>query len=237
MMQMLLAPNPSPMTLDGTRTFIVGRARPVVIDPGPNDPRHLDAIERALGGIAPVAILLTHAHPDHADAAPPLAARTGAPVWTGGDGDEVHTDAGPLRAIATPGHTPDHLAFLWNRQLFAGDVFMGGSDTTLVAPPEGDLAAYLRTLDRVGGLPIDIILPAHGPAITDPAAAVERYRAHRHERIAQVVAAIRASGSTRPAEILDAVYGPTLHPALRPAAEGSLRAILTYLRNETEAPR
>jgi glyoxylase-like metal-dependent hydrolase (beta-lactamase superfamily II) len=236
MLRTLIAPNPSPMTLDGTRTFIVGRERPVVIDPGPDAPRHLDAIERALGGAVPVAILLTHAHGDHADAAAPLAARTGAPVWRGSDGDEVNTDAGPLRAIATPGHTPEHLAFLWDRQLFAGDAFMGGSDTTLVAPPEGDLAAYLRTLDRVAGLPIDIIHPAHGPAITDPADAVERYRAHRHERIAQVVEAIRTTGSTRPADILDAVYGPTLHPALRAAAEGSLHAILTYLRNETEAP-
>ena len=135
--RVLQAANPSPMTLDGTRTFIVGRERPVVIDPGPDAPRHLDAIERALGGAVPVAILLTHAHGDHADAAAPLAARTGAPVWRGSDGDEVNTDAGPLRAIATPGHTPEHLAFLWDRQLFAGDAFMGGSDTTLVAPPEG----------------------------------------------------------------------------------------------------
>jgi hydroxyacylglutathione hydrolase len=251
MLRTLIAPNPSPMTLDGTRTFVVGRARPVVIDPGPDAPQHLDAIERALGGFAPAAILLTHAHGDHADAAPPLAARTGAPVWIGhgalhpprgfarwlADGDEVETDAGPLRAIATPGHAPEHLAYLWGRTLFAGDAFMGGADTTLVAPPEGDLAAYLRTLDRVAELPIDIILPAHGPAIDSPAAAVQRYRAHRHERIAQVVEALRTTGSERPADILDAVYGPTLHPALRPAAEGSLKAILTYLRNETEAPR
>ncbi|HEX8360249.1 MAG TPA: MBL fold metallo-hydrolase [Longimicrobium sp.] len=251
MLRTLLAPNPSPMTLDGTRTQLVGRERPVVIDPGPDDPQHLDAIERALGGIVPVAILLTHAHGDHADAAAPLAARTGAPVWIGhgalhpprgiarwlADGDEVDTDAGPLRAIATPGHAPEHLAFLWDRTLFAGDAFMGGGDTTLVAPPEGDLAAYLRTLDRVGELALDVILPAHGPAIPDPSAAVGRYRAHRHERIAQVAEAIRATGSTTPADILDAVYGPTLHPALRPAAEGSLHAILTYLRNETEAPR
>lgn len=247
MLQTLLAPNPSPMTLDGTRTFIVGRERPVVIDPGPDDPAHLDAIARALGGVAPGAILLTHAHPDHADAALPLASRTGAPVmmargalhssvrdvarWLA-DGDEVETDAGTLRAVATPGHVPEHLAFHWIEPdtLFAGDAFMGGSDTTLVAPPEGDLAEYMRTLDRVGQLAPARILPAHGPPIDDPAAAVERYRAHRRERIEQVVRALGAAGPARPEQILDAVYGAALHPGLRLAAGGSLHAILAYLR-------
>ena len=245
MIQTLLAPNPSPMTLDGTRTFIVGR---VVIDPGPDHPAHLHAILLALGDVLPAAILLTHAHGDHSAAAVPLARRTGAPVmmsrgalysplhdadvarWLA-DGDEVETDAGPLRAIATPGHAPEHLAFLLNGDtLFAGDAFMGGSDTTLVAPPEGDLAAYLRTLDRVAELAPAVILPAHGPPIEDPVAAVERYRAHRMERMEQVVRALRASGPARPAEILDAVYGAALHPGLRVAAEGSLHAILAYLR-------
>jgi glyoxylase-like metal-dependent hydrolase (beta-lactamase superfamily II) len=241
----LLAPNPSPMTLDGTRTFVVGR---VVIDPGPDDAAHLDAIVDALDGAPPAAILLTHAHGDHSAAALPLARRTGAPVmmsrgalhsplhgaevarWLA-DGDEVEADGGTLRAIATPGHAPEHLAFLWNGDtLFAGDAFMGGSDTTLVAPPEGDLAAYLRTLDRVGRLAPAVILPAHGPPIEDAAAAVERYRAHRLERIEQVVRALRAAGPAHPAEILDVVYGAALHAGLRVAAEGSLHAILAYLR-------
>jgi glyoxylase-like metal-dependent hydrolase (beta-lactamase superfamily II) len=244
----LLAPNPSLMTLDGTRTFVVGRERPVVIDPGPIIPVHMAAIDRALDGVAPVAILLTHAHQDHSEGALPLAHSTGAPVmmargalhsliydheiarWLA-DGDEVETDAGPLRAVATPGHAPEHLAFLWNGDtLFAGDAFMGRSDTSLVAPPEGDLAAYLRTLDRVGELAPAVILPAHGPPIEDAAAAVERYRAHRMERIEQVVRALRAAGPARPAAILDAVYGAALHPGLRIAAEGSLHAILAYLR-------
>lgn len=249
MLQMLLAPNPSPMTLDGTRTFVVGRERPVVIDPGPDDPAHLDAIEGALGGVAPAAILLTHAHPDHSAAAAPLAKRTGAPVmisrgalhsplrdeqvarWLA-DGEEVETDAGTLRAVATPGHVPEHVAFHWlaENTLFAGDAFMGGSDTTLVAPPEGDLAAYLATLDRVEALAPSRILPAHGPPIEDPLAAVRRYRAHRGERIEQVVRALRAAGPARPSQILDAVYGAELHPGLRHAAKGSLHAILGYLR-------
>ena len=246
MIRTLLAPNPSPMTLDGTRTFVVGRERPAVIDPGPDDTAHLDAIVRALGGAAPVAILLTHAHPDHSDAAAPLAKRTGAPVMmargalhpplrTGvarwlADGDEVATDAGTLRAVATPGHVPEHIAFLLDDTLLAGDAFMGGSDTTLVAPPEGDLAAYMATLDRVEALAPARILPAHGPPIEDPLPAVRRYRAHRHERIEQVVRALRAAGPARPAQLLDAVYGAGLHPGLRRAAEGSLHAILAYLR-------
>ena len=244
MIRTLLAPNPSPMTLDGTRTFVAGR---VVIDPGPDDAAHMDAIVDALDG-APAAILLTHAHGDHSAAALPLARRTGAPVmmargalhpplddadiarWLS-DGDEVETEGGTLRAIATPGHAPEHLAFLWNGDtLFAGDAFMGGSDTTLVAPPEGDLAAYLTTLQRVRELAPAVILPAHGPPIEDADAAVQRYRAHRMERIEQVVRALRAAGPARPGEILDAVYGAALPPGLRLAAEGSLHAILAYLR-------
>jgi glyoxylase-like metal-dependent hydrolase (beta-lactamase superfamily II) len=252
MIRALLAPNPSPMTLDGTRTFLVGRERPAVIDPGPADPAHLDALTQALDGFRPVAILLTHAHPDHADAAPELARRTGAPVmmargapgprlfegavrWIG-ERDRVDTDAGVLRVVQTPGHAPEHLAFLLeagggegDRALFAGDLFMGGADTTLVAPPEGDLTEYLRSLDRVQALNPSAIHPAHGPTIDDPLPAIHRYRAHRAQRIAQVEQAL-AAGPARPGELIDRVYGAELHPALRGAAEGSLRAILLHLQ-------
>ena len=251
MLQTILAPNASPMTLDGTRTFVVGRERPAVIDPGPDDPAHLDAILAALDGRTPAAILLTHAHGDHADAAPALAARTGAPVWMAPGamsiridgfetrhirhGERIETDAGALTAVATPGHAPEHVCFLWtegpaetHRSLFAGDMFMGGGDTTLVAPPEGDLTEYLLSLDRLEALRPSVIHPAHGPAIPDGMEAIARYRAHRAERIAQVVRALR-QGPAKPAELIDRVYGPELHPALRGAAEGSLRAILTHL--------
>ena len=254
MIRTLLAPNPSPMTLDGTRTFVIGRERPAVIDPGPADPSHLDALTAALDGHAPAGILLTHAHPDHADAAPELARRTGAPVmmargaagprlfegavrWIG-ERDRVETDGGVLRVVQTPGHAPEHVVFLLeanggegegDRALFAGDLFMGGADTTLVAPPEGDLTEYLRSLDRVQALNPSAIHPAHGPTIHDPLAAIQRYRAHRAERIAQVERALGA-GPARPDELIDRVYGTELHPALRRAAEGSLRAILHHLR-------
>lgn len=255
----IVAPNPSPMTLDGTRTFILGRERPVVIDPGPDDPAHLAAILAALGEAAPISILLTHSHADHAALAPELAERTGAPVLMGrgalrpvlgsgfvtlwiGEGHAVETDAGPLTVHAAPGHAPEHVVFLWKGEgapeggaLFVGDTFMGQGDTTLVAPPEGDLAAYLRTLNRIEALGASILYPAHGPEIADARAAVERYRAHRMERIGQVVRALRATGPARAGEIVDAVYGAALDPRLKTAAEGSLTAILGYLTSEGRA--
>jgi glyoxylase-like metal-dependent hydrolase (beta-lactamase superfamily II) len=251
MLQSILAPNPSPMTLDGTHTFIVGRERPVVIDPGPNDASHLDAILAALDGRAPISILLTHGHGDHSEAAPTLAARTGAPVRVAAgapgirtdslvsrrleDGERIETDAGALTAVATPGHAPEHVCFLWtggpaehDRALIAGDMFMGGGDTTLVAPPEGSLTDYLASLDRLEALRPGAIHPAHGPVIADGMEAIRRYRAHRAERIEQVVRALR-QGPAAPGELIDRVYGAELHPGLRGAAEGSLRAILAHL--------
>jgi hydroxyacylglutathione hydrolase len=249
----LLAGNASPMTLDGTRTFIVGHRRPVVIDPGPDDPAHLAAILAALRGATPAAILLTHAHADHAGAAPALARATGAPVrlarglHNGGrtlpdgtvriaDGERVECDAGSIRAVATPGHTPDHLAYWWTGAaalrrgaLFVGDLLMGVGDTTLVAPPEGDLGAYLRSLDRVAELAPEILLPAHGPPLHDPLAAVARYRAHRRDRIEQVRGALEQRPAASADELLEPVYGAGLHPALREAAAGSIRAVMRYL--------
>jgi glyoxylase-like metal-dependent hydrolase (beta-lactamase superfamily II) len=139
--------------------------------------------------------------------------------------------------VPTPGHAPEHACFLWTggppeheRSCFAGDMFMGGADTTLVAPPEGNLTEYLASLDRLEALAPTVLHPAHGPAIADAAEAIRRYRAHREERIAQVVRALRQGGGARAAELVGRVYGPALLPALVPAAEGSLRAILAHLR-------
>lgn len=258
----VLAPNPSAMTLDGTRTYLVGRERPVVIDPGPALEAHVAAVEAALGGARPAAILLTHSHGDHSGAAPALAERTRAPVcmargalrqgfapglvvsrWLA-DGDAVECDAGTLGAIATPGHAPEHLAFIlrqgvrssWDA-LFVGDHLMGEGDTTLVAPPEGDLADYLESLERLGAAEAEVMYPAHGPPIADPAAAVRRYAAHREARIAQVREALRAGGTARPAALVSRVYGAGLDPALRRAAEGSVGAILGYLEKRGEVRR
>ncbi|HEX2091941.1 MAG TPA: MBL fold metallo-hydrolase [Longimicrobiaceae bacterium] len=255
-LRVLLAPNPSPMTLDGTRTYLVGRARPVVIDPGPALDEHLGAILEALGGVRPEAILLTHSHADHSGAAPALAKRSGAPVlmargalrpripsaavdrWID-EGDQVETDAGTLQAIATPGHAPEHLSFFWGqgRALFVGDHLMGEGDTTLVAPPEGDLAMYLESLERVRRVDAGVLYPAHGPPIRDPEAAVERYLEHRLARIDQVRGTLREGGAATPAALVRRVYGPGLHPGLASAAEGSLRAILAYLERRGEVRR
>lgn len=252
-LRMLLARNASPMTLDGTHTFIIGHRRPVIIDPGPADPAHEDAILAAIEGAEPAGVLLTHSHADHSRLAPLLAARIGAPLmmapgamgevlkpesvgrWLA-DGDVIETDAGALHVIATPGHAPEHVSFHWRETgaLFVGDTFMGQGDTTLVAPPEGDLGAYLRTLDRVAALAPSILYPAHGPPITDPAEAVQRYRRHREERIAQVVHALRRAGPSHTAGLVDVVY-PDLFPALRGAAQGSLEAIVGYLISSGQA--
>ncbi len=241
------------MTLDGTRSFIVGRSRPVVIDPGPEDPAHLNAIERALEGRKPEAIVVTHSHADHAGGAAVLAAATGAPVlaaagavgagypselgvrWVA-EGVEVETDSGLLRVLATPGHAPEHIALRWTGggapeggAVFVGDLLMGSGDTTLVAPPEGDLRAYLLSLERIAALKPAILYPAHGPPLTSPAAALRRYVAHRMERVAQVRSARSANPGAPAEDLVRRIYGPALHPALAAAAEGSIRAVLAYL--------
>jgi glyoxylase-like metal-dependent hydrolase (beta-lactamase superfamily II) len=255
MLRTILAPNPSAMTLEGTICFIVGRENPVVIDPGPADEAHLAAVESLLSGRRPAAILLTHAHADHSAAAPALAERTGARLLMGrgaigsawlepslsgwlSEGDEVQTDAGPVRAIATPGHSPEHFAFYWRGEpatdsgsLFVGDLLMGSGDTTLIAPPEGDLSDYLASLDRVGEIGASVLFPAHGSAITEPERVIARYLTHRRERIEQVAEALRATPSAEPEQLVDAVYGPGLDPALRAAAAGSILAIIRFLDN------
>ena len=258
---MIRAPNPSPMTLDGTRSYLIGRSRPVVIDPGPADPAHLAALQAALGGNVPVAILLTHAHPDHSAAAPPLARATGAPVlmsggaitraidpaavarWIG-EGEEIETDAGTLRAIATPGHTPEHLAFFWSGgtapaggALFVGDLLMGEGDTTLIAPPEGDLSQYLESIERVRELHPAILFPTHGDPLHDSARAVERYLVHRQERLRQVHAALAAEMSATAPELVGRIYGSELPPELAGAATASVQAMLVHLEKTGRAVR
>jgi glyoxylase-like metal-dependent hydrolase (beta-lactamase superfamily II) len=241
----VLAPNPSPMTLDGTNTWIVaepGSSAVVVIDPGPDDDGHLRRVlALATAGDRRVArILLTHGHHDHSGGAAGFSALTGAPVRAadpahrlGEEGlaaGDVITDAGcELRVAATPGHSADSVCLLLaaDDALLTGDTVLGRG-TTVIAP-DGDLGDYLRTLDRLRDLAdgLRLLLPGHGPALTDPAGTVDYYRAHRAERLDQIRAAL-AAGARTPAEIVAIVYADA-DPSVWPAAEWSVKAQLAYL--------
>ena len=243
-LRIIRASNPAPLTLDGTRTHVVGRDSIAIIDPGPDLPEHLDAVAEVIGGGVVVSILLTHAHPDHADGARALSARVGAPVRGLRDGslaagERILTEAGALHVIATPGHTPDHVAFHWPaaRAVFVGDLMLGGLDTALVAPPEGDLGEYLQSLRRLQALDADVLYPAHGEPFENPAAAIDRYIAHRHERLARVRRALGDAGAAgaSPNEVMSIVYGSDLDPGLRPAAMGATLAYLRWLEDAGEA--
>ncbi len=235
----VLAPNASPMTLDGTRTWIVGTRVAAVIDPGSAAPAHLDRLAHEVAG-ATVSIVVTHEHPDHSTGAAELAARLGAPILgiAAGSlqsGDAVPTDAGDLVAIPTPGHAPDHIALHWpsEQAVFVGDLMMGGLDTAVVAAPEGDLGQYIESLERIRTLRPRILYPAHGPPFEDPDEAIDRYIRHREERRAQVLDAVRA-GARTPEEIVTRVYGESLDPKLRYFAERAVEAYLMHLRRHHE---
>lgn len=234
-MRSILAPNPSPMTLDGTRTYLVGRARVAVIDPGPAIDAHLDAVAETIGDGVVVGVLVTHTHADHAGGAAALAERMGAPllarrVGTLAEGDRIETDAGVLVPVATPGHAPDHLAFHWPEgdAVFCGDLMLGGLDTALVAAPEGDLTAYLASLERLRALAPRVIFPAHGPPFEHPAQAIDAYIRHRRDRETQVLAALQAGVATLDG-LADAVYGRDLHPTLRDFTRRTVAAYLEHL--------
>jgi len=240
----VLAPNPSPMTLDGTNTWILrtpgGPA--LVVDPGPLDVGHLERVLETADG--PVAgVLLTHGHADHSEGAVWFASRAGCgvraldPAHRLGseglaDGDVV--SAGDLRVdiLGTPGHTSDSLSF-WlpdESSLLTGDTVLGRG-TSVVAHPDGSLGAYLGSLRRLHALAADVgvdtVLPGHGPVIADALAVLSYYLRHRAERLDQVRDAV-AAGATTPREVVERVYAD-VDPILWPAAELSVRAQLDYL--------
>jgi glyoxylase-like metal-dependent hydrolase (beta-lactamase superfamily II) len=238
--RLVRAPNPGPMTLDGTNTWVLraGGAGPVVVvDPGPDDERHLRAVARH-GPVA--AVLVTHGHPDHVAGLDRFRELTGAELLAA-----AGTRADPLRlaglaitTIRTPGHTADSVCLLVDADgqpaVLTGDTILGRG-TTVVAWPDGDLGDYLASLTELTGLPGLPALPGHGPALADCAAAAGYYLAHRRARLEQVRAAVAAGAST-PAAVVAAVY-PDVDRALWPAAEWSVRAQLAHLAGPSRESR
>ena len=221
----VLARNPSPFTFTGTGTYVVGTTSVAVIDPGPDDPAHVEALLAALDGKKVSHILVTHTHMDHSPAARPLAARTGAPVLgcaplaladdgpradagfdTGYAPDRVLADgetvAGPgwtLAAVHTPGHTSNHLCYALEEEqaLFTGDHVMGWS-TTVVAPPDGDMAAYMASLEKLLGRADRIYYPTHGAPVAEPQRWTRHLIAHRRQREAQILGLLAEGPRTIP---------------------------------------
>lgn len=238
------AGNTGPFTLEGTRTYRVGRKRVALVDPGPDVESHVRALVAWMADADEVVVLLTHGHGDHAAAAPAVASALSVPVLGPrtvaevtlplSDGDVVETDVGELVAVHTPGHTPDHLCFHWPRRraLFAGDLLLGRGDTTWVADYPGCVADYLKSLKRLRELDLDVIYPAHGPALENPTEALDRFEGHRRRRIRQVRHALQAAPSATPGELLRRVYGEALTHAMEGAAMKSLEALLDHVRRE-----
>jgi glyoxylase-like metal-dependent hydrolase (beta-lactamase superfamily II) len=231
----VVAPNPGPYTGPGTNTWILD-AGPVVvvIDPGPDDASHLAALERRLAGRTVGVVLVTHSHPDHL----PLAERFARPHRASvrrhpelADGDVVRAGNLTLTALHTPGHSPDHLCFLLadDRAIFTGDLILG-KGSSMVTYPEGDVAAYLRSLDRLAALAPRVLFPGHWDPVTDAAAKIAEYRAHRLEREEHILAEVRR-GSGTATELTRRVYGE-LDEKLTVAAEMTLRAHLRKLADE-----
>jgi len=248
----VLAHNPSAFTYYGTQTYLAGTNELAVIDPGPDLPEHLDALEKAIAGRKVAAIMCTHTHRDHSPAARPLAQRTGAPVIgcaplaleTVGpradasfDGDygpdrvlsdreSIEIDGESITAVATPGHTSNHLCFGFRGALFSGDHVMGWS-TTVVVPPDGDMAEYMNSLDKLRRRDDRIYYPAHGPPVENPQQYVRHLVGHRMQREKQILKLV----SERPRPIPDIVANayPGLDPRLVIAAGGSVLAHLLDL--------
>ncbi len=220
------ASNPSPLTLDGTNTYVTNGW---VVDPGPADDAHLDAVLAATGGRIE-GIVLTHSHHDHSEGAAPLAERAGGVrVVNPGEGDRV----GPFTALATPGHAPDHVCLLLERTCFTGDTVLGRG-SVFIAPGEGSLAAYLDSLRRLAELDLEVLCPGHGPYVWDPQAKLDEYIGHRLDRERALLTALEAGARTQD-ELLDGAWADV--PAhLRPAAGLTLRAHLEKLSGEGRLP-
>jgi glyoxylase-like metal-dependent hydrolase (beta-lactamase superfamily II) len=248
----VLARNPSAFTYEGTQTYLIGSNEVAVIDPGPDLPEHVDALEQAIGGRPVAAIMCTHTHRDHSPASRLLAERTGAPIigcaalaletvgpradasFDGDyvpdrvleDGEMLEVEGERVTAVATPGHTSNHLCFAYRGALFSGDHVMGWS-TTVVVPPDGDMAAYIMSLEKLRQREDRIFYPAHGPAVKKPQQYVRHLVGHRMQREKQILKLI-VERSRRIPDIVASAY-PGLDPRLTTAAGGSVLAHLVDL--------
>jgi len=251
----LLANNPSPFTFTGTQTYLVGDAELVAIDPGPDLPAHVAAILAAIAGRRLAAIACTHTHRDHSPASRALAAATGAPIIgcaplaiesvgprtdasfdfayvpdrVLSDGEAIEVDGVRLIAVATPGHTSNHLCFALEGSgvVFSGDHVMGWS-TSVVVPPDGDMGDYMASLEKLRRRDDRIYYPAHGPAVTRPQQLVRGMLGHRMTREKQILKRLGA-GDRTVEQIVVAAY-PGLDPRLIPAAGASVTAHLLDLK-------
>ena len=250
----VIAANPGPFTFTGTGTYIVGRGETAVIDPGPDLPAHLQAILQATRGERIAAVLITHTHLDHSPLARPLAKATGARVYglqaprvaeaevrldeghdrafapdePIADGQRVSGPGWTLQALTTPGHASNHVCFalLEENALFCGDHVMGWS-TTVISPPDGDMAAYYASLDKVAARGFSRLWPTHGPPVEDVAPFLAAYKAHRLDRERQILDQL-AQGRTRIPDMVRAIYAD-IDPRLHPAAAQSVLAHLIHL--------
>jgi glyoxylase-like metal-dependent hydrolase (beta-lactamase superfamily II) len=247
----IVAPNPGPFTYNGTSCFVIGRGTVAVLDPGPDDPAHLAALERALAGETVSHIVLTHTHRDHAPAVAPLKRLTGArtvgrpspapgpdvshtpfqPDLLLDDGDTIEGPGWRLRAIHTPGHASNHLCYALAEEatLFTGDHVMGWS-TSVIGPPDGDLVDYLASLDKLVARPERLYRSAHGPERADGPAFAAGLRAHREARSAGIKAQLAGGAKTIPA-LVAALY-PGLDPNLVGAAGRSVLAHLIAFEHD-----
>ena len=248
----VLAHNPSAFTYYGTQTHLIGTDEIAIVDPGPDMPEHIDALEKAVGGRRVTAIMCTHTHRDHSPASRPLAERIGAAIigcaplaletvgpradasFDGDyapdrvlqDADTLEVDGAPVTAVATPGHTSNHLCFAYRGALLTGDHVMGWS-TTVVVPPDGDMAAYMASLDKLRQRDDRVYYPAHGPAVTNPQQYVRHLMGHRMQREKQILKLVGEEPSPIP-DIVAKAY-PGLDPRLTTAAGGSVLAHLLDL--------
>ncbi|MCQ4158482.1 MBL fold metallo-hydrolase [Roseomonas sp. GC11] len=253
--------NPGPFTFLGTNTYLIGEGAVAVLDPGPEEAAHRAALLAALAGERISHILVSHTHRDHSPGAAALAAVSGAPTLGFGphqtppgagdeggdhaftpaialaDGAVVEGEGWRLAALHTPGHCANHLCFALEGGgvLFSADHVMGWS-TSVVSPPDGDMADYMAGLERLAARPEGLFLPGHGAPVEEPAAFTRALLAHRREREAKVLAALRAAGRATAAGLVPAVYG-ALDPRLVPAAGRSLLAHLVKLGVEGAARR